>query len=57
VTKVLVVDDEVRFGRALAISLRARGYDVDTASTGEDASAARSAGSRPSAAVTDSPDS
>jgi two-component system KDP operon response regulator KdpE len=35
VTKVLVVDDEVRFARALAISLRARGYEVDTASTGE----------------------
>jgi len=35
VTKVLVVDDEVRFARALAISLRARGYDVDTATTGE----------------------
>jgi two-component system KDP operon response regulator KdpE len=35
VTKVLVIDDEVRFARALAISLRARGYDVDTATTGE----------------------
>jgi two-component system KDP operon response regulator KdpE len=35
VTKVLVVDDEVRFLRALAISLRARGYDVETATTGE----------------------
>jgi two-component system KDP operon response regulator KdpE len=34
-TKVLVIDDEVRFARALAISLRARGYDVDTATTGE----------------------
>jgi two-component system KDP operon response regulator KdpE len=36
VTKVLVIDDEVRFVRALAISLRARGYDVETASTGEE---------------------
>jgi two-component system KDP operon response regulator KdpE len=36
VTKVLVIDDEVRFARALAISLRARGYDVDTATTGEE---------------------
>jgi two-component system, OmpR family, KDP operon response regulator KdpE len=36
VTKVLVVDDEVRFARALAISLRARGYEVDTATTGEE---------------------
>lgn len=35
-TKVLVIDDEVRFARALAISLRARGYDVDTATTGEE---------------------
>jgi two-component system KDP operon response regulator KdpE len=34
-TKVLLVDDEVRFARALAISLRARGYEVDTAGTGE----------------------
>jgi two-component system KDP operon response regulator KdpE len=36
VTKLLVIDDEVRFVRALAISLRARGYEVDTAATGED---------------------
>jgi two-component system KDP operon response regulator KdpE len=35
-TKVLVIDDEVRFARALAISLRARGYDVATATTGEE---------------------
>jgi len=35
-TKVLLIDDEVRFARALAISLRARGYDVDTATTGEE---------------------
>ena len=35
-TKILVVDDEVRFARALAISLRARGYEVDTATTGEE---------------------
>jgi two-component system KDP operon response regulator KdpE len=35
VTKVLVVDDEARFARALAISLTARGYEVDTATTGE----------------------
>jgi len=35
-TRVLVIDDEVRFARALAISLRARGYDVDTATTGEE---------------------
>jgi two-component system KDP operon response regulator KdpE len=43
VTKLLVIDDETRFLRALAISLRARGYDVETAETGEDglATAAR----------------
>jgi two-component system KDP operon response regulator KdpE len=35
VTKILVVDDEERFLRALAISLRARGYEVDTATNGE----------------------
>ena len=34
-TKLLVIDDEVRFLRTLAISLRARGYDVETAATGE----------------------
>jgi two-component system KDP operon response regulator KdpE len=36
VTKLLVIDDEARFVRALAISLRARGYDVETAATGEE---------------------
>ena len=35
-TKVLLIDDEVRFLRSLAISLQARGYAVDTATTGED---------------------
>jgi len=35
VTKVLVVDDEQPFVRALAISLRARDYEVETAATGE----------------------
>ena len=35
-TRVLVVDDEAPFVRALGISLRARGYDVDTAATGEE---------------------
>lgn len=34
-TKVLVIDDERPFVRALTISLRARGYDVDAALTGE----------------------
>jgi len=35
-TRVLLIDDEVRFLRSLAISLQARGYEVDTATTGED---------------------
>ena len=35
--KLLLVDDEAPFVRALAISLRARGYEVTTASTGEEA--------------------
>ncbi|MDQ1365684.1 MAG: two-component system, OmpR family, operon response regulator KdpE [Acidimicrobiaceae bacterium] len=34
-TRVLVIDDEIPFARALAISLRARGYHVDTAGSGE----------------------
>ena len=34
-TAVLIVDDEAPFLRALAISLRARGYEVETAETGE----------------------
>ena len=34
-TRVLVVDDEQQIARALAVNLRARGYDVDVADTGE----------------------
>jgi len=34
-TKVLVIDDERPFVRALTISLQARGYEVDSAVTGE----------------------
>jgi two-component system KDP operon response regulator KdpE len=37
VTRVLVVDDDVRILRTLAVNLRARGYDVDVAPTGEEA--------------------
>jgi two-component system KDP operon response regulator KdpE len=37
VTRVLVVDDEPQILRALSINLRARKYDVDTATTGAEA--------------------
>jgi len=36
-SRVLVVDDEPQILRALGINLRARGYDVDLAATGEQA--------------------
>jgi two-component system KDP operon response regulator KdpE len=36
-TRALVVDDDVALARALAINLRARGYDVTVASTGREA--------------------
>ena len=36
-TRVLVVDDEPQILRALSINLRARGYDVDLAASGEQA--------------------
>jgi two-component system KDP operon response regulator KdpE len=36
-TRVLVVDDERALARALAINLRARGFDVETAGTGAEA--------------------
>ena len=35
--RVLVVDDEPQILRALSINLRARGYDVDLAPSGEEA--------------------
>jgi two-component system, OmpR family, KDP operon response regulator KdpE len=37
VTRILVVDDEPQIRRALGINLKARGYDVDQAATGEEA--------------------
>jgi two-component system KDP operon response regulator KdpE len=37
VSRVLVVDDEPQILRALTTNLRARGYDVDEAATGEEA--------------------
>ena len=48
-TRVLVIDDEARFARALAISLRAYGYDVEVATTGEEG--LRSASQRPAEVV------
>ena len=42
-TRVLVVDDEPQILRALAINLRARGYDVTTAGSGADALASAAA--------------
>lgn len=36
-SRVLVVDDEAPIRRALSVNLRARGYDVDLAETGEQA--------------------
>ncbi len=36
-TRVLVVDDELPIRRALSINLTARGYEVDAASSGEEA--------------------
>ncbi len=36
-TRVLVVDDEPQIRRALAVNLKARGYDVDLAASGREA--------------------
>jgi two-component system KDP operon response regulator KdpE len=36
VSRVLVVEDEAPIRRALAVNLKARGYDVDTAESGEE---------------------
>jgi two-component system KDP operon response regulator KdpE len=34
-TRILVVDDEIQIRKALSVNLTARGYDVDTAESGE----------------------
>ena len=36
-TRILVVDDEPQIRKALSVNLRARGYDVDAAASGEEA--------------------
>jgi two-component system, OmpR family, KDP operon response regulator KdpE len=36
VTRILVIDDEPQILRALGVNLRARGYDVDLAASGEE---------------------
>jgi two-component system KDP operon response regulator KdpE len=36
-TRILVVDDEVQIRKALSVNLTARGYEVDLASSGEEA--------------------
>jgi two-component system KDP operon response regulator KdpE len=51
-TRVLVVDDEPQIVRALSTNLRARGYDVTAATTGEDA-LARAAEQRPDLVILD----
>jgi two-component system KDP operon response regulator KdpE len=51
-SRVLVVDDEPPILRALATNLRARGYTVDVAGTGEDA-LALAARHRPDAVILD----
>jgi two-component system KDP operon response regulator KdpE len=52
VTRVLVVDDEPQILRALAINLRARGYEVATAGDGDEALASAAA-SAPDVVVLD----
>jgi DNA-binding response OmpR family regulator len=49
VTRILVVDDEPQFLRALETNLRGAGYDVETATTAQEALAA--AGLRPPDAI------
>jgi two-component system KDP operon response regulator KdpE len=50
--RILVVDDETQIVRALTVNLQALGYEVDSASTGEDA-LKRAADHRPDAVILD----
>ncbi|MGH8946253.1 MAG: response regulator [Acidimicrobiia bacterium] len=50
--RVLVVDDETQIVRALTVNLQALGYEVDSASSGEDA-LNRAADQRPDAVILD----
>jgi two-component system KDP operon response regulator KdpE len=52
VSRILVVDDEPHIRRALAVNLRARGYEVDVAADGEQALAA-AADARPDLVILD----
>ncbi len=51
-TRILVVDDELQIRRALSVNLRARGYEVDVAATGEEA-LARAAAQHPDLVLLD----
>lgn len=51
-SKILVVDDEPQIRKALSVTLRASGYDVDAVGSGEDA-LTRVAGARPDAVLLD----
>lgn len=51
-SRVLVVDDEPQIRKALSVTLRASGYDVDVVGTGEEA-LTRVAGSHPDAVILD----
>ena len=42
-SRILIVDDETQIRKALEVNLRTRGYDIDLASTGEDALASAAA--------------
>ncbi|HAP76635.1 MAG TPA: DNA-binding response regulator [Acidimicrobiaceae bacterium] len=51
-TRILVIDDEPQIRKALGVNLRARGYDVDLAGTGEEG-LAQAAAHRPDLVLLD----